>query len=109
MKLTLNIKPSHLERATVESARQDIRGNFRGHYGIIFTRHGLAVIEVDDDYIVFNIEKRKLKRKRNKKGAYVVTQKPKAIVRYYRIPVAFLEAANLRVVQKSRHFVFEKL
>lgn len=111
MKFTLNIKPYTIERSTVSGVRREVFGANPTTFSTYVSGGSLVEIRGEQYALVFNIEKRRLKRKRkagNTRG-WVVTQKPSATARVYRIPVSILKAMRKKVVQHKRHFTLESI
>lgn len=108
MKLIHNIKPYRItEASTIPAALAKAR---RGLYaGIVYAKHYSNVYYTDTHIFVYNIQKTRLKRKRDENGAYVVTSKPTAVVHMYKIPKDLIIAMNLSIIQRSRHFTIKTM
>lgn len=104
MKLTVNLKAMKNEgRNKAESKPRIVRSK-----GCLFTRYG-SNIAADGDYVyAFNFEKHRKKSQRfgaagqRLKKARITPAK--WVCHYYRIPIALLDAMNLKVMQGSRTF-----
>lgn len=115
MQITTTVKP----RKVTGYSKDDIRSKI-GALGFSISKHytGATNLRNSDTVIMINFEKhRPVKSQSNKTydGKNGKVRKTKIekrghwVAYYYYFPISLLKALNIRVVQKKRNFVIEKL
>ena len=114
MKLIVNIKPTTTKASTLSELKDKINC-----FGFIMNKYfnGYPSSFNDDNYVyAFVFEKHRRKAKHTKKkrnGALTTISEPIKnnhwIGYKYKFPIELLKTLNVRLVQKNRHFVLEKI
>lgn len=109
MRLTIDIKPYKTYTSSNVKTAKDQIYRYLPKYTYLGVTSNIGLAYHNDDYVyVYNIEKRRIKRKRSKTGRLKVISPTSATVTIYRISTVLLKEMGLYVKQHNRHYTISK-